>query len=317
MRVLTVPDALVPGHQVAGYVIERRLGGGSSADVYLARRPEGEVGTDLPARVALKVLHEDEVGHPRVRDRFEREFGIAHHLHHERIVAMYARGEVPASGDDLPVLWIAMQYAAGPSSTALIPGERAQPNIPAIVRITTQTAAALDYAHAKEVIHRDVKPANILLTDPELDAADALLGDFGIAQFLDDARPLARNGRVKGSIAYASPELLQAQHLSPATDQYALACSVMEWLTGLPPYPRSTAFAITYSHLRDPIPKVTRRRDWLPSALNSVFEKALAKGPAERYATCSEFTDIVARALRDVTPPEREVRRRSRFRRRG
>lgn len=294
------------GAVVAGYVIEAHLGSGSSADVYRARRPAESV------PVALKVFHNQE-SNARVAERLTREFGIASRLRHPHIVAMYEHGELRADdqGEDEDVtqptrLWLSMQYVDGPESTVLIPGPDQEPDVDAIIRVSSQIASALDYAHHMDVIHRDVKPANILLS---ADQRSAFLTDFGIAQLLDGAKPLARNGRVRGSIAYAAPELLAAQQLLPQTDVYALACSMFEWLTGLPPYPRNTTFAITYAHLRDEVPTLTSRRPWLPSALNSVFAKALAKEPSARYGSCTEFVAIVAKILRDVAAPQRRRRR--------
>lgn len=292
------------GAVVAGYVIEGHLGRGSSADVYRARRPAESV------PVALKVFH-NQGANDRVAERLDREFSIASRLRHPHIVAMYEHGELRAGDGGVDVaqatrLWLSMQYVDGPESTVLIPGPDQEPELDAIVRVSTQIASALDYAHQMAVIHRDVKPANILLS---ADQRSAFLTDFGIAQLLDDAKPLARNGRVRGSIAYAAPELLTAQQLLPQTDVYALACTMCEWLTGLPPYPRHTTFAITYAHLCDEAPKLTARRPWLPSALNSVFAKALAKEPSARYDSCAEFVAIVAKILRDVAAPQRPRRR--------
>ncbi|GAB23289.1 putative serine/threonine protein kinase [Gordonia polyisoprenivorans NBRC 16320 = JCM 10675] len=296
------------GETVAGFEIDAVVGHGSSADVYRVHR----TGESTP--LALKVLHADDGDTGRARERFEREFGIASLLDHPHIVAMVSRGEVLVdSSPPRTQLWLAMQYVAGPSAMSLIPREDQQPRVPAVLRVAAQIGDALDYAHSREILHRDVKPANILLTSTS-DDTDAVLSDFGIARLLDDTRPLARNGRVQGSIAYAAPELLQAQQLSPATDVYSFACSLVELFTGLPPFPRSTPFAITYAHLRDEPPKLTRRRDWLPSALNSVFAKALAKKPEERYQTCTEFVDIITRALRDVPVPAHNPRRRRRVR---
>lgn len=288
------------GAVVAGYVIEGHLGSGSSADVYRARRPAESV------PVALKVFHNQDAN-DRVAERLNREFGIASRLRHPHIVAMYEHGELGAGDGTQPTrLWLSMQYVDGPESTVLIPGPGQEPELDAIVRVSTQIASALDYAHQMDVLHRDVKPANILLS---ADQRSAFLTDFGIAQLLDDAKPLARNGRVRGSIAYAAPELLTAQQLWPQTDVYALACTMCEWLTGLPPYPRNTTFAITHAHLCDDPPKLTSRRPWLPTALNSVFAKALAKEPSARYGSCAEFVDIVAKMVRDVAAPPRPRRR--------
>ena len=294
------------GAVVAGYVIEAHLGSGSSADVYRARRPAESI------PLALKVFHNQD-SNARVAERLTREFSIASRLRHPHIVAMYEHGELRAGGDGdeddaarRTRPWLSMQYVDGPESTVLIPGPDQEPDVDAIIRVSLQIASALDYAHQMDVIHRDVKPANILLS---ADQRSAFLTDFGIAQLLDDAKPLARNGRVRGSIAYAAPELLSAQQLSPQTDLYALACTMFEWLTGLPPYPRHTTFAITYAHLRDKVPTLTSRRPWLPTALNSVFAKALAKEPAARYDSCTEFVTIVAKILRDVAAPPRRRRR--------
>ncbi|MFT4042950.1 MAG: serine/threonine-protein kinase [Gordonia sp. (in: high G+C Gram-positive bacteria)] len=323
---------LEPGTELADFTVDTLVGRGASADVYRVHR------THTADPIALKVLHTEATGHSRARERFEREYSIASLLDHPRIVEMYAHGEIEDTPDTLghftthdrtahgrnpaisaPTLWLAMQYIGGPPATALIPSPTEEPVVPSVLRLATQIADALDYAHSQEILHRDVKPGNILLTS-DTPGADAMLTDFGIAQLLDDTRPLARNGRVQGSIGYAAPELLQATRISPATDLYALACTLTELLTGQPPFPRATAFAVTNAHLCADPPKLTARRKWLPSALNSIFAKALAKDPAARYPTCREFVDVVARVMRDVPVPappqtrrgwrQRSVRRR-------
>jgi serine/threonine-protein kinase len=283
-----------PGDVISDYTVDTLLGGGASADVYRAHHTGG---TDA---VALKVLHTDPTGHPRARERFAREFTIASMLDHRHIVAMYGHGEIPARSMTSPTLWMSMQYIDGPESSVLTPKAGREPDIASILRVSEQLAAALDYAHSMDVLHRDVKPTNILLN---ADCDSAFLNDFGIAQLIDDVLPLARNGRVRGSIAYAAPELLQGQQLTPTTDLYALACTMVEWLTGLPPYPRNTPFAITYAHLHDRAPSLSRRRRWLPTGLDSIFVKALAKAPGRRYDSCGQFVAIVAHMLRDIPAP--------------
>lgn len=288
---------LEPGDVISDYTVDALLGRGASADVYLVHHTGG---TDA---AACKVLHTDPASHPRTRERFAREFTIAAMLDHPHIVAMYQQGEIPARPLNHPTLWMTMQYIDGPESSVLIPTPAQEPDIASVLRVSQQIADALDYAHSMDVLHRDVKPANILLS---ADHRNAFLSDFGIAQLIDDVSPLARNGRVRGSIAYAAPELLQGQQLTPATDLYALACTMVEWLTSVPPYPRGTPFAITYAHLHDPVPSLSRRRRWLPSGLDSIFAKALAKDAAARYDSCAELVAIVYRMLRDVpVPPAR------------
>lgn len=283
------------GDVVAGYTVASLIAEGGNAEVYLADGPHGPV--------ALKVMRSSVSASARGRARFIREFELAAMLDHPHIVAVYERGEVIGPP---PTMWIAMQYVAGTDSSVLVPHGRDEPPVPAIVRAARQIAGALDYAHSCDVLHRDVKPANVLLDSD----GSALLTDFGIGQLIDDASPLPRHGRVRGSISYASPEVLAGQHLSAATDLYSLAATLVEWLTGLTLFPRSTTFAIAFAHLHTPPPSLQRRRAWLPSALDSVFAKALAKDPAARYDSCSEFVDIVARALRDIDPPHPQVGRR-------
>ncbi|MDX1871302.1 serine/threonine-protein kinase [Mycolicibacterium sp. 120266] len=281
------------GDIISGFVVEAHLGGGGAADVYRVHR------TGAAQVFALKVIHTDATNRDLARERLTREFAIASTLHHPHIVATYEHGETSSVP---PQLWMVMQYVDGPSASVLVPAAGRDADVEAVVTVAGQVAGALDYAHAMDVIHRDVKPANILLS---ADRRKSYLTDFGIAQLADDVRTLASNGRVQGSIAYAAPELLQGQQLSAATDLYALACSMFEWLTGAPPFPRGTAFAITYAHLRDPVPAITARRAWLPGSLNAVFAKALAKDPAARYESCAHFVDIVARTLRGIPLPQR------------
>ncbi|MPQ97798.1 protein kinase [Modestobacter sp. I12A-02628] len=271
------------------------IGRGGTSTVYRVTDPDGRV-------VALKLLDVEQVRSDVARARFHREFEIARELRHPHVIEVLDHGEAPARVPGArPLLWTTMEHVDGVTGSSLVPGPHAEPDLPRVLAVAGQVAGALDHAHARDVVHRDVKPSNVLVR--AVDGAPwAVLTDFGIARFLDDARPLARNGRVLGSLPYAAPEVLQAQQLSGATDVYGLACTLVEWLTGRPPFPLPSPFAIVHAHLTRPPPELHRRRGWLPRALGPVVARALAKDPADRYVRCTEFTDLVAGLLSGVEP---------------
>ncbi|WP_346425986.1 serine/threonine-protein kinase [Williamsia sp. 1135] len=290
---------LVPGTRVAGVTVRAHLGSGGTSEVYKVHNPVDD-------RIeALKVLDTEFTAVDVARTRFEREFELARTLEHPHIVAMYRSGEM--AGEVLgpkqvrSALWMTMQYVEGTTAAVLIPTPHGQARMPLVLEVLTQIAEALDFAHRMDVLHRDVKPSNILIGhETEI---SAVLTDFGIARFLDDTRPVAQNGRIVGSIPYAAPEMLQGQQLSTATDVYSLACTVVELVTGRPPFPYPTTFGIVHAHIAGVPPKVSDRRRWLPLALDSILGKALAKNPAERYQSCSELIDLIKNVLRDVPVP--------------
>lgn len=294
-----MPVILVPGTRVAGVTVRAHLGSGGTSEVYKVYNPVAD-------RIeALKVLDTEFTSVDIARMRFEREFEIARSLEHPHIVAMYRSGEM--AGEVLgpeqvrSALWMTMQYVEGTTAAVLIPAPHGQPRLPLVLEVLTQIAEALDFAHRMDVLHRDVKPSNILIGhETEI---SAVLTDFGIARFLDDTRPVAQNGRIVGSIPYAAPEMLQGQQLSTATDVYSLACTVVELLTGRPPFPYPTTFGIVHAHIAGVPPDVGDRRRWLPRAIDSILGKALAKDPADRYQSCSELIDLIKNVLRDVPVP--------------
>ncbi|WP_307797372.1 serine/threonine-protein kinase [Williamsia soli] len=290
---------LVPGTRVAGLTVRAHLGSGGTSEVYKVHNPVDD-------RIeALKVLDTEFTAVDVARMRFEREFEIARTLEHPHIVAMYRSGELAGAAlgpqQVRSALWMTMQYVEGTTAAVLIPGPHGQPRLPLVLEVLAQIAEALDFAHRMDVLHRDVKPSNILIGHQT--QISAVLTDFGIARFLDDTRPVAQNGRIVGSIPYAAPEMLQGQQLSTATDVYSLACAVVELLTGRPPFPYPTTFGIVHAHIAGVPPKVSDRRRWLPSAIDSILGKALAKDPAARYQSCSEFIDLIKNVVRDVPVP--------------
>ncbi|MDJ0395947.1 serine/threonine-protein kinase, partial [Rhodococcus sp. G-MC3] len=171
-------------------------------------------------------------------------------------------------------------------------------------RIVSEVAKGLDYAHSRGILHRDVKPSNILIST-ESDTGEyeqVMLSDWGIARLREDATSLARGGTVLASIHYAAPEVLRGEQLSPRTDIYALGATLVELLTGKPPYPLATPLAVLNAQLNAPPPIVTERRSSLRRGLNAVVATALAKDPADRFATCRELCDAVAGALAAPAP---------------
>ncbi|MGW4246089.1 serine/threonine-protein kinase [Nocardia sp. NPDC004722] len=265
------------GDVFAGYTIERLLGRGGMGSVYLARHPR------LPRWAALKLLGPEMFADKEIRGRFEREAEAVARLEHPNIVAAHDRGV------ERDVPWIAMQYVDGPDA------ESATPPPAAAVHIIAQVAAALDHAHGRGVLHRDVKPANILLergTQPR-----ALLTDFGIAQLHDAATRLTRTGTFTATLAYAAPEQLLGNPLDHRTDQYSLACTLFHFLTGGPPYPSGNPAALIQARLHGAPPALRLRRPDLPPALDAVLATALSKDPAGRYPSCTAFAMAARQAL--------------------
>jgi eukaryotic-like serine/threonine-protein kinase len=267
------------------YRIERELGRGGMATVYLAR----DLKHGRP--VALKVMR-PELSSALGPDRFLREIGIAGRLQHPHILSLHDSGE--AGG----ILYYVMPLVEGESLRARLARE-IQLDVTEAVGIASQVADALIYAHAAGVLHRDIKPENILLS-----AGHATVADFGIARALDTvgSERLTETGLALGTPSYMSPEQAAgSQALDARSDLYALGCVLFEMLAGQPPFTGPTAQAIMARHAMDPVPSLQTVRSTIPSALQQVLTKALAKVPADRFATVEQFQRALASAL--VAPP--------------
>jgi len=281
--------ALSSGTVISGYRIEKVLGAGGMGTVYLADDPV------LPRQDALKVLSSELSADPAFRTRFLREADVASALDHPNIVTVYSRGETEAGQ-----LWIAMQYVAGSDAERETDAGRMPPA--RAVRVITAVAEALDYAHRRGLVHRDVKPANFLLATPDSGAGGderILLADFGIARALDEVAGLTGAGNLVMTVAYAAPEMLAGGgQVDGRADIYSLGCSLFRMLTGTAPFAGAGGTAATMAaHLYAPPPRVTELRPDLPAALDLVIATALAKDPDQRYATAREFTAAATAAL--------------------
>lgn len=276
---------LAAGANFAGYTIVRSLGAGGMGEVYLAQHPR------LPRQDALKVLRAGVSADDEYRQRFEREADIAATLWHPHIVGVHDRGEHDGQ------LWIAMDYVPG-TDTARYMREHHPAGLPAgqVDDIVTAVAGALDYAHQRNLLHRDVKPANILLSDTQSTQRRILLADFGIARWSDDVSGLTATNMTVGTVSYAAPEQLMGATVDGRADQYALAATAYELLTGRPPFQNSNPAVVISQHLSALPPAIGHHRPEL-AHLDPVFAKALAKEPGDRFDRCADFARALSHQL--------------------
>ncbi|MGY0497328.1 serine/threonine-protein kinase [Nocardia sp. FBN12] len=280
------------GAEFAGYLIERRLGAGGMGTVYLARHPR------LPRHDALKVLADDHAADAEFRARFLREAELAAALAHPNLVAVRDRGETDGR------LWIATQYVAGSDAAELIRRQPAGLDLARAVHIVVEAARGLDEVHRAGLLHRDVKPANILVAEQPGHQDRVLVTDFGIARQAEDTATLASGGGLTATLSYVAPEQLGGDRVDRRADVYSLGCTLFQLLTGTVPFPRQTAAAVMYAHLHEVPPQPSTLRPGLPVAFDAVIAKALAKDPAQRFASCGELAAASRDALagQDGTP---------------
>jgi serine/threonine-protein kinase len=273
------------GTVIAGYRIEERIGRGGMGVVYRAEH------LNLRRRAAIKIIAPDLAESEGFRERFTREARIAAALQHPNIVTVYDAGEVDG------LLYLAMQYIQGSDLAAMLRAERRLRPYRA-VDVCRQVASALDAAHAMGLIHRDVKPANVLI-----EGRTAFLTDFGLTKRLGgDHTQLTRAGDVVGTIHYVAPEQIEGSPVSARTDVYSLGCLLYHCLTGAVPFSRDTDVAVIYAHLSEDPPRITAARPDLPDGLNGVIAKALDKSPDRRFPSCGDLISA-ARAVIDAAGP--------------
>lgn len=282
---------LSDGEVISGYTISRRLGAGGMGEVYLAKHPR------LPRYDALKVLSASVCADSEYRERFNREADIAATLWHPHIVQVHDRGDFDGR------LWISMDHVEGTDAARLL-AERYPNGMPPalVIRIVSAVGEALDYAHQRGLLHRDVKPANILISDPESENERIMLADFGIARRLGEVSALTGTNMTVGTVAYSAPEqLTAAEGIDGRADQYALAATAFQLLTGAPPFQHSNPAIVISQHLTAQPPSIGVHRPEL-SGLGGAFEKALAKVPADRFDRCVDFARALANRSAAVHP---------------
>src|SRR5687767_14105577 len=279
-----------PGTEIAGYRIESFIGRGGMAVVYRAEDMR------LGRKVALKLLTPQLADSEQFRQRFIRESRLAASLDHPNIVPIYEAGE--ADGQ----LFIAMRYVIGADLKAVLAQMGGQLPLDRTIGLFGQVGSALDSAHRAGLVHRDVKPANILVAADERPGSarrdHVYLTDFGLTKRTTEmSGGLTGTGHFLGTVDYVSPEQIQGRPVGSGTDIYALGCVLYECLTGQLPFRRDDDAALLWAHLVEAPPPVTGIRPDLPAAVNAVIARAMAKDPSDRYATSGELLQELELAL--------------------
>jgi streptogramin lyase len=274
---------LRPDTTFAGYRIEAVVGRGGMGVVYRA------VDLRLKRPVALKLIAPELAEEPRFRERFLRESELAASIDHPNIVPIYEAGEAGSA------LYLAMRYVEGTDLATLLEAEA--PLEPArTVALLDQVADALDAAHEHGLVHRDVKPANVLIA-PQRGREHCYLADFGLSRGAGGEQEPSLPSHLSGTVDYTAPEQIAHEPAGTSADVYSLACVLYECLAGKPPFERPRAMATLFAHTSEPPPSLRAARADLPEAIDAVILEGLAKEPEQRYATCRELTDAAREAL--------------------
>jgi hypothetical protein len=286
---------LSAGDEFAGHRIEQRLGRGGMGVLYLALEP------GLERRVALKLIAPEAVADEVFARRFAEESKIAASIEHPNVVPIYAAGKE----DGVP--FIAMRYVAGADlAKRLVREGRLEPAV--AVELIAQIGNGLDAIHAAGLIHRDVKPANVLLSGGEA-AEHAYITDFGVARNVSTESGLTQTGRFVGTLDYVAPEQISGGEIDARVDVYALGCMLFKLLTGEVPFPKDSDAARLFAHLNDPPPAPSLYVPEVSMALDDVVIRAMSKAPEDRYPSAGDLGRAAQAALRGerTTAPERTV----------
>jgi serine/threonine protein kinase len=274
-----------PGSRIGKYVLEQEIGHGGMAVVFRARDEQ------LGRQVALKIMAPSVASDAEFRQRFVRESRAAAAVDDPHIIPVFEAGE--AAG----VLFIVMRYVAGGDVRSLLAREGPL-TVDRTSAILVSVASALDAAHAAGLVHRDVKPGNMLMDVRTGRPDHVYLADFGLTKPTSGAVTLTGTGRFLGTADYAAPEQIRGQRIDGLADQYALACAAVEMLTGQTPFPLENVMAVLHAHMSERPPPLSARRHGLPAELDVVLSRALAKSPTDRYRSCGDFTTAFQRAAR-------------------
>jgi hypothetical protein len=272
-----------PGSRIGKYVLEQQIGRGGMAVVFRARDDQ------LGRLVALKIMAPSVASDAEFRQRFVRESKAAAAVDDAHIIPLFEAGE--SAG----VLFIAMRYVAGGDVRSLLAREGPL-SVDRASAILVSVASALDAAHAAGLVHRDVKPGNMLMDVREGRPDHVYLADFGLTKATSGAVTLTGTGKFLGTADYAAPEQIRGRRVDGRADQYALACAAVEMLTGQTPFPREKVMAVLTAHVSERPPPLSARRHGLPAELDAVLGRALAKSPSDRYRSCGDFTAAFQRA---------------------
>jgi serine/threonine-protein kinase len=283
---MVAPRSDVPaeGELVAGFVIGTQLGEGATGDVYHAVRETDGL------EVALKVLKQALSADATYLARFRREARVATEVQHRNLVPVVQFGE------EHGLVFIATEFRSGGSLAELIAAKRRQPLLEC-VRLAANVAAGLTALHRREIVHRDVKPSNVMLDR----AGGAALTDFGLARS-HAYTVLTRPGQVLGTLDYIAPELIQGTEATPASDVYALGCLVYECVTGAPPFSGRGILEVAAAHLDEEPPDPRELRDGVTEELAWALLRALAKAPAERPPTAISYAHLLSVAVPTQSP---------------